>query len=325
VDPMWGFLKLHMEMTLGARLIDHLALAGQVPHETALADGIGTSLSRIVRVGARLLLRYAHEGTRALFSFSKEPVGPLLSYRRTALDMLRFTVSAFTAARVFRRGVRNKDRGRVATGDAWQLLADVLGPEVRKVHPLIVKFYSNPSSFVAQSSLRLETAPARFWSFVVTSVLGQGLYETGRLINTRFSVFRRADGSMHFIRQLVVDNTLRHFDSDFVVREHRGRPTLFEVFPELGLSVAMQLTVREGGGLSIRGAEVWLRRWRLPMLGLSVEFISEVANSSAQTELNINGHLRMEPTSALGRFWAYRVLRRPRELGCIHYRLTPGD
>lgn len=323
-DPMWVFLKLHMEMTLGARLIDHLALAGQVPHETAVADGIATALTRIARTGWRLLARYAREGTRALITRNTEPSRELVSYRRTALQMLAFSFATWTAARVFRRGVRNRARGRIAEGptDAWPLLAQVLGGEagaVRQISPLIVTFYANPAQFEVEATLELHTTAARFWSFLVTTLIGQGLYEAGpKPIAARFRVFRRVDGSMHFVRELMVNTTVRTFDSDFLVREHRGTPTFFEVFPEQGVAIAMRLQSLPDGGLSIRGEELLLRGFRLPMFGVEVEFVSRAVSES---ELRIDGHLRLNPRTAWGRALAFGVLRRPRELGCIHYRV----
>jgi hypothetical protein len=177
-----------------------------------------------------------------------------------------------------------------------------------------VRFYSNPGHFNVAASLDLKTLPARVWTFLATLLVGQGLYETpAEAVPARFRVFRRADGSMHFLRELYVGYALRVFDSDFVVRQHHGRPVLFEVFVELGLEVAMELTVLEEGALSIRGKELLFRGTRVPAFGLEVEFISRALG----TDLTIDGHLRMRPTTGIGRFFMYKVLRRPEELGCM--------
>jgi hypothetical protein len=318
-DPVWNFLRLHMEMTLGARLTDHLALAGHVPVETVISDGIAMALSRIVRSGFSLLFRYAKEGTKALLGIGEHKDASAISYRRTALQMIWFSFSAWSAAKVFRLGVRNRERGHEIAGDAWPLLKSVLGTAVEQVHPLIVKFYTNPSLFNVKAQLELFTPFARFWSFVAAQIIGQGLYETKEEnIPTLFQVFRRTDGSMHFIRKLMLPGTERVFDSDFLVKDRQSNPTLFEVFPDIGVAVPMKVTVLPNGGLSIRGLQILFFNFPVPDFGLKVEFISTAVS---ENNLHIDGHLRMEPTSKLGKFLAYKVLRRPRDLGCIHYRI----
>lgn len=316
-DPIWRFLALHMEMTLGSRLTDHLALAGHIPYETAISDGIAKSLSRVVRSGWALLARYAAEGTRALLLPAAEKHRNLPTYRRMALCMMGATVSAWSASRVYRRGIRHRDRGTHAEGDAWALLQPVLGEREQYVHPLVLRFYANPSQFGVRAALSLHTLPAHLWSWAFALLFGQGLYETTKTtMDARFRVFRRADGSMHFVRELHVGDVLRVFDSDFVVRAHGGVPTLFEIFAELGIEIAMTVSVRPDGGLAIRGKTIFWRGLQLPSLGLEVEFISRPSSDGA---LTIDGYLCMRPRTAIGRFFIYSVLRRPEMLGQIHY------
>jgi len=127
------------------------------------------------------------------------------------------------------RGLRARERGRRAEGDAWPLLAQVLGNQVtRSIRSSCVLLES--FRFSVRASLELHTLPARFWSRMTTFLIGQGLYESDGEFEARFRVFQRSDGSMHFCRELDAGGVLRVFDSDFVVRSHRGRPTLFEVF-----------------------------------------------------------------------------------------------
>jgi hypothetical protein len=325
-DPTWRLLRRHMEVTVGARVIDSSALAGAVAYETAMAQTMARGVGRLFTAGWSLLAYYAAETFRALFAPGREPARPLVSYRRCALELLRHTATAWTASGTYRRGIRLRDRGCLASDEGWPLLARVLGDRLREVHPLVVRFYTNPGPFDVKASLQLNTIPARFWSRVATIFVGQGLYESDLTeIDARFRVFRRADGSMHFVRELYCGETFRVFDSDFVVRETARGPTLFEVFADLGVDVEMEVTPLPDGGLSIRGRRVYLRSILVPSFGLRVEFQSHVVRSGDGGEfLQIDGRLLMQPRTAWGRVLAYRLLRRPERLGSIHYTAWPS-
>jgi hypothetical protein len=317
-EPIWALLRQHMDVTVGARLVDRSALAGLVAHETVLADGLRSALGRLVRTGWLLMARYVVEAARAVVTPAREPERGLASYRRAALGLAFYFVTAWGAARVVRRGLRQRQRGRDGVGDSWPLLDEVLGARAGEVHPMIRDFYANPARFSVKAALELHTLPARLWSRVATLLVGQGLYEADAgEVDARFRVFRRADGSMHFVRELYCRGALRVFDSDFVVREAR----LYEVFVDMGVSVEMDVKPLPGGALSIRGVNVYRRGLRLPPVWLKVEFQSRVdVLPDGAEELRIDGHLLMQPDGAVGRFLAYKVLRRPEELGCIHYR-----
>jgi hypothetical protein len=319
-DPTWRLLQRHMDLTLGARLIDRDAIVGRIPVETAIAQGIASTLRRLFGTGWQLLARYAVETARAvLFIAQRSPPG-VASYRSTAFTLLVSTVSSWSAWRVYRRGTTRQLRGRLAEGDTWPLLASVLGERVSEVDPLVVRFYSNPSRFDVTASLELRTWPARFFSFIATLVVGQGLYETSDApFAARFRVFARTDGSMHFVRELYPDGTLRVFDSDFVVRTVNQRATLFEVFVEDRIDVQMAVEPVDHGGLSIRGTRIFYRGVRVPDMGLEVEFRSMALGDSEPGTLRIEGHLRMRPKTWLGRLLVFGILRRPEELGCIRY------
>lgn len=306
-DPLWRLLHQHMELTLDARLFDGPALAGAVAGETAIAQGLALGLSRLFRAGWRLIGRLAWEAVRALL-WPGDGAPGAISYRKAALGLCGYALVAWTAASVYRRGIRAIHRGRTAgDAEAWPLLAQVMGDEVRDVHPWVVELYSNPARFPVTAWLELNTIGSRVMSFLATRLMGQGLYETGRgPLPARFRVYRRADGSMHFVRELYCGGTLRVFDSDFVVREHGGRRALHEVFPECGVDIEMEVRRLPGGGLSIRGREIRVHGFRLPRLPLEVDFRSQVRRGADGRErLEVDGHL------TLGR----------RELGCIHYRL----
>ncbi len=317
-EPIWGLLRQHMDVTVGARLVDRSALAGLVAHETVLADGLLAALGRLVRTGWLLIARYVVEAARAVVTPAREPERGLASYRRAALGLAYHFVTAWGAARVVRRGLRQRQRGREGTGDTWPLLDEVLGERASEVHPMIRDFYENPARFSVKAALELHTLPARLWSRVATLLVGQGLYEADAgEVDARFRVFRRADGSMHFVRELYCRGALRVFDSDFVVRESK----LYEVFVDMGVSVEMDVQPLPGRGLSIRGVNVYRRGLRLPPVWLKVVFESRVIElPDGEEELHIDGHLRMQPDGPVGRFLAHKVLRRPEELGCIHYR-----
>jgi hypothetical protein len=71
--------------------------------------------------------------------------------------------------------------------------------------------------------------------------------------------------------------------------------------------------------VSVRGVDVYWRGLRLPSSGLEIEFRS----SAEAGALHVEGQLSMRPRTALGRFFAWRVLRRPEKLGTIRYVAVP--
>jgi hypothetical protein len=316
-EPTWQLLQQHMEISLGVRLMDKFAISGLVPYETAIADSLVLTTKKLVTAGSRLLGRYAKEAALASFDFSqKTPLG-LLSYRRTAFKMVKFTFAALSVTKLFRRGVRERERGRTANEtENWNLLPQTLGERINEIHESIIDFYANPAKFDVTATLKLETLPARFWSRVLTLLFGQGLYETDlNEIPARFRVFSRKDGSMHFVRELYCQDKLRVFDSDFVVREGK----LFEVFTDLKMAVEMHVEPTESGGLRIRGENIFAHNFKMPSIGLQVEFQSQVDEVDGIEVLKINGHLRMKPRTKTGKFLAYKIMRRPQDLASIHY------
>jgi hypothetical protein len=323
-DPTWQLLKQHMEVTVGARLMDSAALSGTIAYETAFGDSLAVTVKRLFTAGWTLLGRYALEAARALSAFQNEPHRNLIGYRRAALELMRYSLTVWSASKVFRRGIRAKERGSLANTEGWNLLEEVLGEQVSEVHPLIVDFYTNPSRFAVKAVLELKTIPAKFWSWMATLLVGQGLYESdGEAIDARFRIFRRRDGSMHFIRELYCGDKMRVFDSDFIVRKMNDALTLFEVFVDLKVDVEMDVKPMPDGGLSIRGKNIYFRGVRLPVTGLQVEFQSRVVMIDDKETLKIDGHLLMQPQTAIGKFFAYKILRRPEQLACIHYVAVP--
>lgn len=311
-EPIWILLKQHLEVTLGVRLMDKSAIAGLIPHETAIADSLALTVRKLSTVCLRLVGRYTSESARAVFEFSGETDENLLSYRRTAFEMTRCFALSMSVSKIFRRGVRERERGRKAETENWNLLETVLGERVAEINPLIREFYANPSRFDVTATLKLETLPAKMWSRFLTLLFGQGLFETNLTeIPARFRIFERRDGSMHFIRELYCDGKYRVFDSDFIVEDGN----LYEVFTDLKASVEMHVEPIENGGLSIQGKRILFYGRTMPSIGLTVEFQSRVECEI----LKIDGRLSMKPKTKFGKVFAHKILRRPQNLGSIHY------
>ena len=311
-EPVWQLLQQHMDVSLGVRLLDSSAISGLLPYETAIADSLVLTVKKLFTAASKLVFLYTRESASAILSFSEKTPENLYSYRRTALEMTRYFLLSFTVSKIFRRGIRERERGRRAETENWSLLETVLGENVSAIHPLIREFYANPSRFDVTATLKLETLPARIWSRLLTLLFGQGLFETNlQEIPARFRIFQRKDGSMHFIRELFCEGKYRVFDSDFVVRGGK----LYEVFTDLKASVEMHVEPLENEGLSIQGKRFLFHGRQMPSIGLTVEFQSRVENEI----LKIDGRLMMRPATRFGRFFAYKILRRPQNLGSIHY------
>lgn len=313
-EPIWQLLRQHLEVTLGVRLMDKSALAGLIPHETAIAESLSLTVKKLSTACLHLVGRYTKETARAVFDFSPKTPEGLLSYRQTAFEMTGYFLSSFAVSKIFRQGIRNRERGRIAAANEnWSLLEAVLNDEISHINPLIREFYANPSRFDVTATLKLETLPAKIWSRLLTFLFGQGLYETNlEEIPARFRIFRREDGSMHFVRELFCEGKYRIFDSDFVVE----KGALYEVFTDLKASVEMQVEPTENGGLLIRSKKFLFYGRRTPSIGLQVEFKSRVETDET---LKIDGFLQMKPKTKAGAFFAHKILRRPQNLGSIHY------
>ena len=316
-EPIRQLLKQHLEVTLGVRMMDQSAIAGLIPHETAIAASLSLTIRKLSTACLRLVGHYAGESFRAVFDFSSETPPGLASYRQTAFDMTRYFLLSFGVSKIFRQGIRNRERGRVAADENWDLLGTILGGKAGEINPLIRDFYANPSRFDVTATLKLETLPARFWSRSLTLLLGQGLYEENlNEIPARFRIFQRGDGSMHFVRELFCDGKYRVFDADFVVREGK----LYEVFTDLKIAIEMIVEPLEGGGLSIKSSRVLFRGIEMPTIGLKVEFQSRVEKNEKGNEvLKADGILQMRPDTKTGAFFVHKILRRPEYLGSIHY------
>lgn len=326
-EPAWHLLQRHAEMTVGVRQFDHLAWGGVIPHETAISFSIGLAFRHAAARGWPVFRHYLVGAIRSLFTGAPERRPGLPSDRRAATSVFRSFLGSWGAWRVYRRGLRIKNRGVSCPEADWPLLETLLGEGVGRVHPLIVKFYRNPGRFAATASLDLRTLPLAIYSRMAALLLGQGLYEAHvPVIPARLRVFRRADGSMHFVRELDCPPRLRVFDSDFVVRSVAGSPALVEVFGDIGVEVVLRVEHRPNWGVAVVGKDIYWHGIRLPRTALRIEFESRVfGDADGDETIEVVGRLTMEPRTAIGRFMMYRVLRRPRELGSITYLLRPDE
>jgi len=132
-DPSWQAIHQHVEATLGTRLMDRIALEGTVAYETAFAHSLSATFFRLCTVSWHLVRRYWWEGFRAVAVPAGKSHEGIVSYRRLALHAARYSFTAWNASRVYRRGMRERDRSRRTAEDGWPLLADVLGPRITEV------------------------------------------------------------------------------------------------------------------------------------------------------------------------------------------------
>ena len=317
-NPTYRLMRQHLQMTLDTRLIDHAALAGAVPYEA-------TDLSPLKRLarGARLLLSaYAAETKHALLR-------PMVPYRpgasgdrEAAFTLLASSVAAWGAGRIYRRGVRLARRGMPAVeSDASPLLATVLGARANGVAPLVLELHSNPGRFRMTATLEHDTRAGRFWSWVVTKLVGQPLYEAkAPEMDGQCRLFGRDDGSMRLVRELRAGDAVRFFEADLVLRGDADRPRLVAVFPDEGVEVDLEVEPAGRTGLLVRSRRVLVRGQRLAVVPIAVELRTRRAvDASGRAGLEIEERLLLQPTTFWGRWLVHGILRRPEELRLIRY------
>jgi hypothetical protein len=116
-------------------------------------------------------------------------------------------------------------------------LAAVLSSSVDRLEPRVADFFDRMDGWALTASVRLHQRAGRWAAALGTILVGQGMYEEDlEEVDARFRLFRRDDGSLHFVREFWCADAIRVFDSDFVVREVDGRPTILEVFQDLGVA-----------------------------------------------------------------------------------------
>ncbi|MCO4745461.1 MAG: hypothetical protein KC912_11785 [Proteobacteria bacterium] len=324
-DPVWALLEDHIAVTLGTRVHDREALSGQLAVETAIATSLNGVVTRQARTAVRLLRTYAAASARALLFGGPVVEGGRPSDRALVLQLVRSTLRLGLVGRTWRLGVRRRARGAERQGQAWSLiphLREVLGEETAKLHPTVVRLFERMDTFEMSARVHLESklglpVLARF----ATVLLGQGMYESHlEDVPARFRLFKRDDGSIHFVREFWCEDAVRVFDSDFVVRKVDGHAELVEVFQDLRVGARMRTEVLADGGLSMTVIGLWVRGlYRRP--GPFVVCFTTRPTDDGQ--LHVLGEMRLQPANAIQRFWYTRVLRLPDRPGFIEYTAVP--
>jgi hypothetical protein len=136
-----------------------------------------------------------------------------------------------------------------------------------------------------------------------TLLVGQGMYEQHLdQVEARFRLFRRDDGSLHFVREFWCD-------------------ALLEVFQDLGVAARMRTEVLEDGGLAMTVVGLFVRGVPIPVAPAAVRFETR---PDGQGGLLVSGVLDLQPGSALSRLWFRRVMGLPERLGEIRYYAVPA-
>ena len=125
---------------------------------------------------------------------------------------------------------------------------------------------------------------------------------------------------MHFVREFWCEDSVRVFDSNFVVREVDGAPTLLEVFEEVGVAAQMQTEVLDDGGISMTIVGLFIRGIRV---GVGPWLVRFETRPTAEGSLSVQGILRLETRSWLSRTWWHGVLGLPSLVGEIRYLAVP--
>lgn len=324
-DPTWDMLGEHMDVTLGTRVADREALAGHIALETAMA----TSLNRVARrqlvTGARLIRTYVLAAVRATL-WSRTPPDGLPGDRALVCRLCLATLKAASITRVWRLGIRRQARGVENTMTSWSLvpsLEQVLGPDAARMHPVVRRLFHEMHGFRMEASVHLYHSLGWWAAFAGSILMGQGMYEQHlAAVDARFRLFQRADGSLHFLREFWCEDAVRTFDSDFVVREVDGKPTIIEVFADLGLAARMRTEVMDDGGVSMTVVGLFLRGVPVGVGPFHVCFETHPVPGSAD-RVDVSGVMDLRPRNAFERWWFHRVWGLPARIGEIRYYADP--
>jgi hypothetical protein len=325
-DPTWEDLAEHMALTLGTRVHDREALDGQLALETAIARALGTVVRRQVRTGARTVRTYVGAAIRATLHGGPWVPPGLPSDRALVCALVSSTIRVARITRVWRLGIRRRARGAEAAGGAgWSLspaLAAVLGPSVLRLEPRVADFFDRMGAWKLTASVHLYHRVGRWAAAFGTLLVGQGMYEQDlEEVDARFRLFRREDGSLHFMREFWCADEIRVFDSDFVVRDVDGRPTILEIFSDMGVAARMRTEVLPDGGLAMTVIGLFVRGIPIGVGPARVAFETR----PEPDRLLVRGTLDLAPGSALSRWWWHRVMGLPARIGEIRYFAVPRE
>jgi hypothetical protein len=323
-DPTWADLDEHMQVTLGSRVQDREALAGRVALETAIADALTAVARRQLRTGLGLVRTYVWAAVVATVRGGPWVPPGLPSDRALVCTLVRATFGVARVTRVWRLGIRRRARGAAPEdGTGFSLapsLRAVLGAEADRLHPAVLDFFDRMQSWKLTADVHLYHRMGRWAAAMGTLLVGQGMYEQDlEEVDARFRLFRRDDGSLHFVREFWCADAIRVFDSDFVVRDVDGRPTLLEVFQDLGVAARMHTEVLADGGLAMTVAGLFVRGVPTGTGPARVRFETRPDGE----RLLVTGVLDLVPRSGLERWWVHRVLGLPARLGEIRYYAVP--
>lgn len=318
-DPTWAMLQEHMQVTLGTRLRDREALTGEIALETAIASSLTRVVRRQLTTGLGLVRTFVGAAAGATLRGGPWVPPHLPSDRSLVWRLVRVTARLARVGRVWRRGTALADRGALRPGAAWSLgpsLDEVLGTASQGLHPTVRELFEAMHRFEMTASVHLHHRLGRWLAWMATLLVGQGMYEEDLdQVPARFQLFRRGDGSMHFVREFWCDEAIRRFDSDFVVRSVDAAPTLLEVFTELGVAACMKTEVLEDGGLAMTVRRLFVRG--VPV-GVGPCFVRFETRPDAEGTLLVTGVLDLR-AGALTGFWLHRVLGLPERVGEIRY------
>lgn len=325
-DPAWSMLGEHMDVTLGTRVADAEALAGRIALETAIA----TSLSKVVRrqlsTGLALVRTYVWAAVRGTLHGGPWVPPHLPSDRSLVWTLVRSTLSALRVGRVWRMGHRHSSRGAMHPDATWSLvpsLDKVLGPATATLHPQVHRMFDRMDTFEMTASVDLHHRIGHALAWVGTLLVGQGMYEEHlEEVSARFRLFKREDGSLHFVREFWCVDDIRVFDSDFVVRDVDGAAAILEVFQEIGVAAVMNTEVMDDGGLSMTIVSLFVRG--VPM-GIGPIHIRFTTRPDGDRALDVRGVLELRPRNAFERWVFHSAMGLPPLVGEIAYRAVPRN
>lgn len=317
-DGVWARMREHVQATFGSRITDADALSGQIAHESAITGSLRAALGRLA--GGRLVPHVLGACAQAWW----DPVHDdgLPGDRDLVRGLLGAGFRARGLVRVVQIGMRRAGRGVERTEGSWSLepaLREVLGAAVDQLDPEVLRFFDRMGDYTIEASVRLDTGPTVALGRAAVMLVGQGMIEAHLAeVPARFRIFRREDGALHFLREFHCGDVVRVFDSDFLVAQVDGVPTLCERFVDLGLTAVFDTQIVDGG-LSMRVGALLRGGRRVPRPPFDVVFVTR-RTSDPDWPIEVVGSLAHAPRSRLWTWLQHGLLRRPRALGGIRYR-----
>ena len=309
-----------MGEALGSRVQDRDALAGRMALETAIASSLTAVVRRNVATGAALVRLYVGAAVHATLFGGPKVERPLPSDRKLVWGLCLATARVVLIGHVWRIGVRRRSRGAEKPGSAWSMLGslrETMGDDVDRVDPAVARFFDAMDAFDVKADVHLFHRVGRVAAWAGTLLVGQGMYEEHlEKVAARFRLFRRDDGSLHFVREFWCADEVRVFDSDFVVRDVDGKRTILEVFTDLGIAARMRTVILEDGGVSMTVCGLF---WRGVSTSPGPFRVCFETRPGTDGGVDVVGALDLVPRNRLEAAWLHRVLGLPARVGDIRY------